>query len=206
MRHPGQCTTPSSFFNLCFISRNISTCFGCSKKAKYITTRLSMPIEPIESSSSQAPRTSFLEYQSPASASLSLSVYPPMYPAYLSHTQTGAGMRYPDQCTTPSSFFTLCFISRNISTCFGCKNWFAKKLQPPNDLLIRSQDWREFLSPVTDTPQERFGNVYYHCRTECVWIRWPAFLPQQITVLPDVLQEMTETHKEYVSPMLGLDL
>ena len=64
----------------------------------------------------------------------------------------------------PPSPFVLCFISGNISTCFGCKTKYLKSLQPPADLCIRHQGWREFFSPNTGKMQTKYGNVYYHCK------------------------------------------
>lgn len=47
----------------------------------------------------------------------------------------------------PSSPFVLCFISGNISSCFGCKTKYLKSLQPPSDLCYQTSGLaRIFLS------------------------------------------------------------
>ena len=89
-------------------------------------------------------------------------IYQPRYPG-----DQDWGMGYSNFCPSPylymptappslpqyqpSSPFVLCFISENISTCFGCKTKYLKSLQPPDDLCIRHQDWREFFSPTLVT-------------------------------------------------------
>ena len=74
------------------------------------------------------------------------STFPPPFYQHLPHAPPAPPLPPPTplpQCQ-PSSPFVLCFISGNISSCFGCKAKYTKSLPPPSDLCIRHQDWREF--------------------------------------------------------------
>ena len=92
--------------------------------------------------------------------------------------------------------YSLHIIAGNISTCFGCKNKYNMSLKPPNDLCIKTQDWREFISPNSATPQSRFGNVYFHCKPECVLMRNPSFLPSDLNVPDEVAENLNDAHKD----------
>ena len=111
----------------------------------------------------------------------------------------------PPQYQPPSPFI-LCFISGNISTCFGCKTRYSKSLTPPADLCIRHQDWREFYSEKTESMQIKYGNVYYHCKPECVWLHCPFFVPSQLQVPPETLDKLTPIHKSHIRSIFGLHL
>lgn len=106
----------------------------------------------------------------------------------------------------PPSPFTLWFITGNISSCFGCKAKYLKSLQPPADLCIKHQDWCEFVAPNTGTPQSKFGNVYYHCKPECVWMRCPSFIPSELQVSSEIVEKLSSVHKEYLLSVFGLRL
>ena len=53
---------------------------------------------------------------------------PPPYPVY----------QYQYSCNP----FTICFIKGNISTCAGCHNRHVQYADPPEDLRIRHEEWR----------------------------------------------------------------
>ena len=82
----------------------------------------------------------------------------------------------------PVSTFPLCFITGNITTCFGCKNKYPKQPQAPYDLCIKHQEWWQFMSPSSATPQSKFGNAYFHCQLQCVWMRHPNFVASDVQV------------------------
>ena len=102
--------------------------------------------------------------------------------------------------------YSLHIIAGNISTCFGCKNKYNKSLKPPNDLCIKTQDWREFISPNSATPLSRFGNVYFHCKPECVLMRNPSFLPSVLNVPDEVAESLNDAHKQYLLDLFGLQI
>ena len=62
-------------------------------------------------------------------------------------------MPSPQQSYAPPSPFTLCKISGNISICAGCRNKYPKKPDPPDDMCIRHQEWREYTPPNSGVPQ-----------------------------------------------------
>jgi hypothetical protein len=73
-------------------------------------------------------------------------------------------------------------------------------------LCIRHQDWREFFSPNTGTMQTKFGNVYYHCKPACVWMRCSFFVPSELQVPPETADRLTPVHKAHLSSVFGLQL
>lgn len=92
--------------------------------------------------------------------------------------------------------FTLCKISGNISVCAGCRNKYPKNPNPPDDLCIKHQEWREYIPSGSQTPQSRFGNAYYHFNPTCVWMRFPEFVPMYLEVPPEICQQLDTSHKE----------
>ena len=96
------------------------------------------------------------------------------------------------------------FISGNISTCFGCRNSLKKFQDPPADLCIQHQDWRDYIAPNTGISQAKYGNVYYHCRPECVKLRHANFLPSTLLVPQDIVEKLSSVHKNYLCATFGL--
>jgi len=139
----------------------------------------------------------------------SMNQTPPLFPpSYLSMNQSSAystltpSAHYFSWCTShfsPSAYstFILCFIKGNISVCIGCQNKYSKTREPPNDLRIKKQEWRQFTPQGSDTPQQKFGNVYYHCKRDCVWPWCPFFDPLQLDT-SEVFDQLEDTHKEYL--------
>ena len=116
---------------------------------------------------------------------------------------------YPCPLPSPTaqlSPFVLHFITGNITVCFGCKNKYKKSLQPPEDLCIKHQDWRQFTPPNSDTPQHKDGNVYYHCKPECIWICHPCLKLDSIEVPESIREKLTTVHKQYLGSVFGLEL
>ena len=98
----------------------------------------------------------------------------------------------------PKAPYQLTFIKGNISKCFGCRNHYPKSRRPPRDLCIKHQEWREFLPKGAQTPQRKFCNAYYHCSPQCIRLRNPNFLPNEldITAVEDKLQPEHKSHLE----------
>ena len=99
--------------------------------------------------------------------------------------------------------FSLCFIKGNISVCIGCKNRYPKNAQPPDDLCIRHQEWREFTPSGCETAQSKFSNVYYHCKPQCVWLRCTSFVPAQLDT-SEIKDQLADVHKEYLALYFGI--
>lgn len=128
--------------------------------------------------------------------------YPPVPYLPSPYQPTGPGL-VPAQ--SPPTPFTLCFIRGNISTCIGCHNRYTNK-QPPNDLCIRHQEWRQYTPQGADLPQSKFANVYYHCKPDCVWLRCPNFVPGCVEVPDEAQVQLSQGHKDHLASVLGLCL
>lgn len=93
------------------------------------------------------------------------TMQPPYYPGSYYSTYSPFGP-YPYPANTffpgsPGTFsqqsssnpYQLSFIKGNISTCIACHNKYPKSPQPPNDLCIKHQEWRQFTPQGATTPQ-----------------------------------------------------
>ena len=108
-------------------------------------------------------------------------------------------VHYSAESMTSSSItnpFTLTLISGNISVCRGCRQRYVKPATPPIDLCIRHKEWQDFIDP-TGHPQQRFGNVYYHCNIPCILTLCPTFSPVNLQI-DSKLGTLTEVHLEYL--------
>ena len=117
----------------------------------------------------------------------------------------------PYQFSSPSTSsesnaaeFRLCFRIGNISVCNGCRNRFDKTAQPPYDLCIQHEEWRNFTSPVSHLPDSRFGNAYYHASPACIMARWPLFVPSSLVIPSSILTKLQPSHKSYIHSTFGI--
>lgn len=93
--------------------------------------------------------------------------------------------------------FMITFIQGNISVCFGCKQYYRKPVNPPDDLCIVHREWRTFTLAGSPVPQSRFGNAYYHLHSMCVRSVWPQFDPKRDLLVPnDVIAALLQCHKD----------
>ena len=99
--------------------------------------------------------------------------------------------------------YQLTFIKGNISICFGCRIRYPKSPLPPRDLCIKHQEWREFLPKGAQTPKRQFSNVYYHCLPQCIRLRNPDFLPNELDITA-VEDELQPEHKSHLVNCFGL--
>lgn len=111
----------------------------------------------------------------------------------------------PQQSYAPPSPFTLCKISGNISVCAGCWNKYPKKSDPPDDMCIRHQEWREYTPPNSGVPQGRYANVYYHFNPHCVWLRCRWFAPSCLEIPPEIMAILGPRHKEQLRSLFHID-
>lgn len=103
-----------------------------------------------------------------------------------------------------ASEFRLCFRTGNISVCNGCRNKFDKNAQPPYDLCIQHEEWRNFTSPVSHLPESRFGNAYYHASFACIVARWPSFVSASLVIPTCIMSKLQPSHKSYLHSMFGI--
>jgi hypothetical protein len=73
---------------------------------------------------------------------------------------------YSDPPHTPS---VLHKIAGNISFCIRCCNKYGKNVTPPYGMCIQHEEWKQFVTTGSGSPQSRFGNVYYHFNPKCIW-------------------------------------
>jgi len=121
------------------------------------------------------------------------------YGSHSTYHQQGSGEPNPD-VYPPLLPFTLCFISGNIRVCIGCRNNYPKAPKPPHDLCIRHEE----SSPNTSVPLSKFGNVYYHCKKECIWMRCPTFTSSDLFIPPNM--QLSSAHTECLTSVFGIIL
>ena len=103
----------------------------------------------------------------------------------------------PTQQPTFTLHFSITFITGNITVCFGYKNKYYKNSQPPKDLCIKHQDWRQFTPSNGAAPQSKFGNVYYQWKPECIWLWHPTFTVKDVKIPQNTKEKFTAVHKQY---------
>ena len=134
-------------------------------------------------------------------------------------TQVGMSMCSPPQagisvCSPPQVGMSLCspplvfrvkFIRGNISVCYGCRNRYPKKLAPPLDLCLQTEEWRQYTPAGALVPQVRWSNTY-DCRLSCVKLMWPGFTPSHLVVDEFVVSCLGEVHKQHLFDQFDLIL
>ena len=81
---------------------------------------------------------------------------PPIPPTYPNFASLSPSSYFCYQSPPFSVPYQLTFIKGNISICIGCHNRYPKSPQPPQDLRIKHQEWREFVPQGAQTPQSNF--------------------------------------------------
>lgn len=120
----------------------------------------------------------------------------PIHPPPLIH--------FTPQSPSPiSEPFLICFISGNMSVCYGCRQKYPKPCVPPNDLCVQHKEWREFFTPGSGTAQARFGNVYYHCNVPCIQARCPFFSSRPLQIPALVAVQLLPVHTEFLAVRMG---
>lgn len=119
---------------------------------------------------------------------------------FVSQAVSQAGPAAPSQMRP----FKLHFIRGNISRCAGCKGLYTKPALPPHDLCVQHEEWRQITFPNSLTPNSVFSNVYYHASVSCIQVNWPTFLPQYLTIPPDVSAALLPQHKSLLTAAFGI--
>ena len=93
-----------------------------------------------------------------------------------------------------------------VRRCYGCKgvlklrrgeDFFIPNL--PEDLVIISSTRRN-----GERKTGRLGNVYFHCKVECVQKLQPQFIPFLVIISAAVKRELLEVHRNHIQKELGL--
>ena len=156
--------------------------------------------QPGPSTYTSSPQTNFYPYQciNPQFSQWSTNIHvnrPPWTspnPSYPIHQSSGS--------------FRLCFRSGNISVCAGCRKRFDKQAVSPNNLCVQHEEWRSYTSPVTNLPESRFGNAYYHAHPNCIMLKWSDFHPFDLEISVDMKNSLTNGHKELLFNLFGIYL
>jgi hypothetical protein len=109
----------------------------------------------------------------------------------------------PPEQQTIDEPFVLCFIKGNISVCVGCRNKYFKSPVSPNNLCVRHTEWREFKPKGSTEKQVKYGNVYYHCKVNCIRLRCQTFDPTQLDT-SGIIEKLDDGHKHLLYVEFGL--
>ena len=47
---------------------------------------------------------------------------------------------------------------------------------PPDDLCLQTEEWRQFTPAGSVMPQTRWSNTYYHLHVHCVRLKWRSYV------------------------------
>jgi hypothetical protein len=75
---------------------------------------------------------------------------------------------------------------------------------PPHDLVVISVMRRTFYKNGERTTG-KLGNVYFHCRNECIKLVQPAFLPFLVVIPSDIRARLLDVHKQYLRQELHIE-
>ena len=97
-----------------------------------------------------------------------------------------------------------------VRRCYGCKGVLKLRRgeeffipNPPEDLVIISSTRRAYWQNG-EQKTGRLGNVYFHCKVECVQKLQPQFIPFLVIISAAVKRELLEVHRNHIQKELGL--
>lgn len=97
-----------------------------------------------------------------------------------------------------------------VRRCYGCKGVLKLRRgedfftpDPPEDLVIISSTRRTYWQNG-ELRTGRLGNVYFHCKVECVKNLQPQFIPFLVIIPTAVKCELLEAHRNHIQKELGL--
>ena len=97
------------------------------------------------------------------------------------------------------------FCDPRVTTCHGCrqKNRFLNQPVPlPHNLVIVTKMRRMYY----EDGQERvgkLGNVYFHCRADCVKKKQPLFFRESVTSAPNIQDLLTPEHQQTIRSLVA---
>ena len=50
----------------------------------------------------------------------------------------------------------------------------------------------------------KLGNVYFHCKVECVKLVQPAFIPFLVVISPEIKRDLLDVHRHFLQNELGI--
>ena len=96
-----------------------------------------------------------------------------------------------------------------VQVCSGCKRKFAKDPgnkppPPPHDLIIRRQEYPQFVEQHTGILRTgRLVWVSYHVSQTCIKAKNPAFTSKMVDYAP-VVPLMSQEHETYIHSQLNI--
>ena len=124
-------------------------------------------------------------------------------PTNLRLSSAGQSASVPVHTSPNVNPFYLKFIAGNIRVCQGCKGSLRMKDNsiplPPFDVVIGRAERRQFRDSKGNliTPRSEQA-AHYHLNLQCIKAVEPGFVPQSLTIPPDVLPRLTAVHKEFL--------
>ena len=97
------------------------------------------------------------------------------------------------------------FCDPRVTTCHGCRQKIRFVNQPvpiPHDLVIVTKMRRIYY----EDGQERIGklgNVYFHCRADCIQKKQPLFLREYVTIAPNIQHLLTPAHQQTIRTLVA---
>ena len=97
------------------------------------------------------------------------------------------------------------FCDPRVTTCHGCRQKIRFPNQPvpiPHDLVIVTKMRRVYF----EDGQERvgkLGNVYFHCRADCVKKKQPLFSQESVTIAPNIQDLLTPAHQQTIRTLVA---
>ncbi len=92
--------------------------------------------------------------------------------------------------------FEVTFLQGIIKKCYGCgKIYTPAMFNPPNDLVIRRLDFRQYMKEGQLITNAVAQNTYYHLSVACVQRRFPKFSSDLVTVNKDLESRFLPEHK-----------
>ena len=117
-------------------------------------------------------------------------LYQPMYvsPPHTSTDYISSNLTTPETFQDSEDIFEVVFLSKRIKKCYGCGAKFTKNidgspLPPPQDIVIRHSDHREYYTPSGEkrlTSQKQ--NTYFHPVSSCIIKKYPDFTPHSVDI------------------------
>ena len=131
-------------------------------------------------------------YQSPYGTCLRMPLYQQQQQDYMAQNN------YPQQNVSQRPFFVW-FRNGRITVCNGCREHYEQF----DDIVIQHEEYRSFTNPQTGLPAKKMGNTYYHCRLQCVLLKWPGFHAQMLVIGDEVKERLTDLQKTILHNEFG---
>ena len=91
------------------------------------------------------------------------------------------------------------FLGKSISKCQGCLGTIKRDvLKAPKDLCLTREDFRSYYDPEEKRQKTYYGNIYFHLTMECLKMKYPHAVLEDVTIGDDTLCLLTDDHLKYL--------